>query len=129
MFGDDEDKYEDKYPCLKLESKLRSQRPSDQGLRHIPRGYWERLKVVVLCGVMVSLITTGLKVRGLKLGRGLWIFKGYKNPQNAFLRTGSKAERFYGMLKIPAEYGRDTASAKFKDISRQLPVSLLDIPA
>jgi hypothetical protein len=29
------------------------------------------------------------------------------------------------MLKIPAEYERDTLSAKFKDISRQLPALLL----
>jgi hypothetical protein len=30
------------------------------------------------------------------------------------------------MLKIPAEYDRDTTSAELKDISRQLPASLLD---
>jgi hypothetical protein len=29
------------------------------------------------------------------------------------------------MLKNPAEYDRDTSSAKFKDISRQLPAMLL----
>jgi hypothetical protein len=33
------------------------------------------------------------------------------------------------MLKIPAEYGRDTMSAKFKDISRQLSDSLPDVSA
>jgi hypothetical protein len=33
------------------------------------------------------------------------------------------------MLKIPAEYERDTTLAKFKDISRQLPASLLYISA
>jgi hypothetical protein len=33
------------------------------------------------------------------------------------------------MLNIPAEYERDTASAKFKDISRQLPVLLLGVSA
>jgi hypothetical protein len=31
------------------------------------------------------------------------------------------------MLKNPAEYDRDTSSAKFKEISRQLPASLLDV--
>jgi hypothetical protein len=30
------------------------------------------------------------------------------------------------MLKIPAAFERDTSSAKFKEISRQLPASLLD---
>jgi hypothetical protein len=33
------------------------------------------------------------------------------------------------MLKIPAEYGRDTLSAKFKDISRQLPDLLQSVSA
>jgi hypothetical protein len=37
--------------------------------------------------------------------------------------------RFYGMLKILAEYDRDITSAKFKDISRKLPASLPDISA
>jgi hypothetical protein len=31
------------------------------------------------------------------------------------------------MLKIPAEYERDTSSVKFKDIYWQLPASLLDV--
>jgi len=33
------------------------------------------------------------------------------------------------MLKIPAEYDRYTLSAKFKEISRQLPASLLGVSA
>jgi hypothetical protein len=33
------------------------------------------------------------------------------------------------MLKIPAEHNRDISSAKFKDISRELPVSLLGVSA
>jgi hypothetical protein len=33
------------------------------------------------------------------------------------------------MLKIPAEYNRDATSARFKEISRQLPASLLDVYA
>jgi hypothetical protein len=33
------------------------------------------------------------------------------------------------MLKIPAEYDRDTLSVKFMDISCQLPVLLLGISA
>jgi hypothetical protein len=37
--------------------------------------------------------------------------------------------RFYGILKIPAQYDRDTTSAKFKDMSRHLPASLLGVSA
>jgi hypothetical protein len=37
--------------------------------------------------------------------------------------------RFYGMLKNPTEYGRDTAAAKLKNISRQLSASLLGVSA
>jgi len=33
------------------------------------------------------------------------------------------------MLNIPAKYDRDTSSAKFNDISRQLPASLLGVSA
>jgi hypothetical protein len=36
---------------------------------------------------------------------------------------------FYGMLKIPAEYDRDTTSSKFKDICHKLPASPLDVSA
>jgi hypothetical protein len=35
--------------------------------------------------------------------------------------------RFYGMLKIPAEYARDTLPPKLTDISRPLFASLLGI--
>jgi hypothetical protein len=31
------------------------------------------------------------------------------------------------MLKIPAKYERETSSAELKDISRQIPASLLDV--
>jgi hypothetical protein len=43
-------------------------------------------------------------------------------------RVEVKPSVHVGMLKIPAECDRDTASAKFKDISK-LPASLLDISA
>jgi hypothetical protein len=33
------------------------------------------------------------------------------------------------MLKIPAEYDKDTVLAKFEEISCQLPVLLLDVSA
>jgi hypothetical protein len=35
--------------------------------------------------------------------------------------------RFYGILKIPAEYDSDISSAKVVDISLQLPASLLGV--
>jgi hypothetical protein len=37
--------------------------------------------------------------------------------------------RVYGLLKIPAEYDIPTSSANIKDISRQLPASLLGVSA
>jgi hypothetical protein len=40
---------------------------------------------------MVIVFATELKVRGIKTGRGRWIFKGDKNPKNDFIRRGSKA--------------------------------------
>jgi hypothetical protein len=41
---------------------------------------------VILRGIMVSVLAIEPKVRGVKPGRGRWIFKGYKNPQHAFLQ-------------------------------------------
>jgi hypothetical protein len=66
---------------------------------------------------------------------GRWIFEGDKNLQHDFLRRGTKAagvniERFYGMLKKPAEYEREISLAKFTAISCQLSAdSLLDVSA
>jgi hypothetical protein len=37
------------------------------------------------------------------------------------VKPSAHVVKFYGMLKIPAEYDRDTSSAKFKGISHQLP--------
>jgi hypothetical protein len=48
-------------------------------------------ELVVLSGVMVSVIAIGPTVRGLRPGRGQWIFMGDINPQHTFLRRGSKA--------------------------------------
>ena len=48
-------------------------------------------KSVALGGLVVSVLTTGPKVRGFDPGRGRWIFKGDKNPEHHFLRRGSKA--------------------------------------
>jgi hypothetical protein len=47
-------------------------------------------KISRLGGVMVSVLATGPKVRGLTPGQE--IVKGYKNPQHAFLQRGSKAQ-------------------------------------
>jgi hypothetical protein len=49
-------------------------------------------------------------------------FKGQVKPSTHVVR-------FYGMLKTPAEYDRDTSFDKFKDISCLLPASLLDVSA
>jgi hypothetical protein len=43
------------------------------------------------------------------------------------VKASSHVVGFFGMLKITEEYERDTSSAKFKDISSQLPASLLDV--
>jgi hypothetical protein len=40
---------------------------------------------------MVSVVTTGPKVREFKPGRKRWIFNGDKNPEHSFLRMRSKA--------------------------------------
>jgi hypothetical protein len=45
------------------------------------------------------------------------------------LKPSASFLRFCGMLKNPAEYDRDTSSAKFKNISRQLPALLLGVSA
>jgi hypothetical protein len=44
-----------------------------------------------LGGLVVSVVATGPKVRGLDPDRGRWIFKGDKNPEHNFLGRGSKA--------------------------------------
>jgi hypothetical protein len=44
-----------------------------------------------LGGVMVSVIATGPKGRGVKAGRGDGLFKSDKNLQHSFLRMWSKA--------------------------------------
>jgi hypothetical protein len=38
---------------------------------------------VALDGVVISVLVTGPKVRGFKLGRGRWSFMGNKNPHHA----------------------------------------------
>jgi hypothetical protein len=49
---------------------------------------WQK---VDLGGLVVSVLTTGPKVRGFDPDRGRWIFKGDKNPEHHFLWRGSKA--------------------------------------
>jgi hypothetical protein len=39
----------------------------------------------------------------------------------------SRVVRFYSKMKNFAQYDRHTTSHKFKDISRQLPASLVDV--
>jgi hypothetical protein len=45
---------------------------------------------VVLGALVVSVLAIGTEVRGFEAGKGWWIFKGYTNPWQAFLRRGSK---------------------------------------
>jgi hypothetical protein len=51
-----------------------------------------RHEKVILSGVMVSVLAIGPKVCSFKAGRGRWILKGNKNPQQAFLWKGSKVK-------------------------------------
>jgi hypothetical protein len=54
-------------------------------------------------GLVLSMLVFGTRVRGFKPGRSRPIFFGWKNPQHAFLRKGSKAvcpmSQICGMLK------------------------------
>jgi hypothetical protein len=43
-----------------------------------------KVQKVALGGLLVIVLAFGPKVRGLKPGRGLFIFKGDKNPQHTF---------------------------------------------
>jgi hypothetical protein len=88
--------------------------------------------IIVLGDLVVVVLAIRPKVRGFKRGRRRRIFVDDTNPQYAFLRCGSKSlrpyvVRFYGMLKIPVEYDKDTSSVKFTDICCQLPASLLGV--
>jgi hypothetical protein len=72
---------------------------------------------------MVSVLDIGPEVRGFKPDRGRLIFKGDKiRSRRSF---GGEVKPSASCRKIPAEYDRDTTSAKFKDSSRQLPACLL----
>jgi hypothetical protein len=70
-------------------------------------------------------LAIGPKVRGFRHDRGRWILKTIEIHSTTALggevKPSAHVVKFYGMLKIPAEYDRDTSSAKFKDISHQLP--------
>jgi hypothetical protein len=53
-------------------------------------------------------------------------FKGDKNlPSEGNLSLRPRIVRFYDMLKVPAEYDRDTSPAKLRDISRKVSVASL----
>jgi hypothetical protein len=52
---------------------------------------WSKQRLVVFGGLVVSVLEIGSKVRVFKPGRGRRTFKGDKNPQHAFLRTGNTA--------------------------------------
>jgi hypothetical protein len=73
---------------------------------------------------VVIVLATEPKVRRLKLGRRRWIFKGDKStarlPSEGKQSRQPHVVRSYGMLKIPAEYDKDTSPAKLTDIYRQV---------
>jgi hypothetical protein len=64
------------------------------------------------------------KARGLKPGRGQWIFKGDKNPQHAFFRRGKRSlapcRKILRHVKNPCIM-KEMTVAKITEISR--PVS------
>jgi hypothetical protein len=68
---------------------------------------------VILGGLVVSVLVIGPKACGFKPGREQWIFKGYKNPQQHFLRRGNKVVgssgiRVFSILRNSSKYERDT---------------------
>jgi hypothetical protein len=73
---------------------------------------------------VVIVLAIGPKVRGFKPGRGRWILRAINIPSISFFEGKYSHRphvvRFYGMLKNPAEYDRDSSSAKFSAISRQV---------
>jgi hypothetical protein len=80
------------------------------------------------------MLAIGPKVCRFKPGSGWWIFKGNKNLKHTFLQRESKSIsphviRFYSMSNIAIVYDRDTTLGKLKDISCQLPASLLGVSA
>jgi hypothetical protein len=78
-------------------------------------------------------LAIGPKVHRFKPGRGdgfLMAIKIRSTPSfGGELVHRLPASRFYDMVKIPAEYYRDTTSSKFKNLSHKLPVSLLGVTA
>jgi hypothetical protein len=81
--------------------------------------------------VGVNVLATGPKGYGFKPGRGHEFLRAIQIRSTTSFGWEVKPEahvvRFYGMLKNLASYDRDATSAKFKDISHQLPASLLDV--
>jgi hypothetical protein len=83
-----------------------------------------------LGGLVLSVLANGPNVRGFKPGRMRGIFKGDKNPQQAFLLVGSKAEGPFRKIllhvKITWTYERDISWAKFIISFASSPILLLD---
>jgi hypothetical protein len=81
---------------------------------------------------VVIMFAIGPKAHGFKPGQG-WFLRAIKIHSLTSFRVEVKLlvpyRSFYSMLKIPAECIRDALLAKFKDISRRLPASLLDVSA
>jgi hypothetical protein len=61
-----------------------------------------RIFDIALGVLLVIVLAIGPEIRGFKLGRGRWIFKGDKTPQQDFLpREGKAVGRFNDMIKNP----------------------------
>jgi hypothetical protein len=54
---------------------------------------------VVLCGLLDFEFAIGPKIRRLKPGRGQWISKSNKNPEQKFPQKGSK-----GVASMPQDF-------------------------
>jgi hypothetical protein len=95
---------------------------------------WYQLqKCCCLSGIMVSMLAIGPKVHRFKPGWGdgfLGVIKICSMPSfRGEVKPLAPWHKCLRHVKNLAQYERDTASAKFKDVSRQIPASLLDVCA
>jgi hypothetical protein len=78
-------------------------------------GFLNIVELPLQGGLVVSVVTIGPKVCWFKHGRGLWIFKGDKNPPHTFVGEikPSATCKIFRHVKQPYECERDTSQAKF----------------
>jgi hypothetical protein len=81
------------------------------GLNFLKINYIQ-IKKIIPDGVLIIVLAAGTNVPVFKPGRGRWVFNGKKVRSTTFFWRESKTViRFYGMLKIPEEYGTDISPA------------------